>query len=102
MPARTPSARLRSATQVGRRMTPYGPGTTDLSGGDSFVAIVQSADLRNRYDRTGSDWLNRSCDRGILAQREVSPGMLVCQGDCGAVRTSRIPSHRAASENFST
>jgi len=37
-------------------------------GSDSFVAMVQAADLRNRYDRTAPDWLNRSCNRGILRQ----------------------------------
>lgn len=49
-------------------MTRYSSRSADLSGRDSFIAMVQSSDLRDRYDRTGSDWVNRSCDRGVLGQ----------------------------------
>jgi len=48
-----------------------------ILGGDSFIAMVQPADLRNRYNRPGLHRLNWSCDRGVLRQREMRAGSLV-------------------------
>ena len=48
-----------------------------LLGGDSFVAMMQAADLGNRYNRPRPVRLNVPLKRRILAQREVRAGALV-------------------------
>src|ERR1022692_4314468 len=50
---------------------------TDWSGGDSFVAMVQSTNLRNFDDPSRLDWLNWTTDGRIFAQRQMSPRSLV-------------------------
>jgi len=38
------------------------------SGGEAFVAVVQSADLRNRNDLPSTGWLHRSSLGAIFVQ----------------------------------
>jgi hypothetical protein len=47
------------------------------SGGHAFVAMVQSANLRDFHDPTHRRRLNRSTDWCVLGQRQVSPGSFV-------------------------
>jgi peptidyl-tRNA hydrolase len=47
------------------------------SGGHAFVAVVQSANLRDFHDPTHRRRLNRSTDWCVLGQRQVSPGSFV-------------------------
>jgi hypothetical protein len=39
--------------------------------------MMQTADLRNRQDRTGADWPNRPRDRSVLPQRQMRAGSFV-------------------------
>jgi hypothetical protein len=43
------------------------------SGCVPFVPVMQSADLRDRYDATIARLSDRAGDRRVLVQREVSP-----------------------------
>jgi hypothetical protein len=42
-----------------------------LSGGASLVAMVQTADLRQRYDSAHFSWLNQARLGRVLSQREM-------------------------------
>jgi hypothetical protein len=44
------------------------------SGGDAFVAMVESANLRDFHDPTHRRRLDRSADWRVLTQRQVRPG----------------------------
>jgi uncharacterized damage-inducible protein DinB len=47
------------------------------SGGNAFVAMVESANLRDFHDPTHRRRLDRSADWRVLTQRQVSPGSLI-------------------------
>ena len=69
-----PSARPphpRSVWQISKgARTLRGPGF-GLSGGPSFVAMVQTADLRQRYDSSHFSWLTQARVGRVLFQREM-------------------------------
>jgi hypothetical protein len=47
------------------------------SGGDAFIAMVESADLGGSSRSDLPRQLNRPTDRGVLVQRQVSPSPFV-------------------------
>ena len=48
-----------------------------LSGGKTFVTMMQSANLRNLHDPTHGWRLNRPTDWCVLAQRQMRPGLSI-------------------------
>src|SRR5215468_12151040 len=51
--------------------------TLAVSGGPSFIAIVQAIHLRYRHDRTHVGCLHRAWFRRVFAQRRVRSGPMV-------------------------
>ena len=58
------------------------------SGSESFVAMVETADLRERHDLAHAGLLNRSRFRRVLAQRQVRP---VVVGEVGVQDPVQVP-----------
>ena len=44
------------------------------SGYPALVPVVETVDLRNRYDAPSGGGLHRLCFRGVLIQGEMGPG----------------------------
>lgn len=64
-----PVRRARSMTQVGQTNERFVRRILGCSGSDSFVAMVQAADLRDFNDPSLPDLLDRPADRRVLSQR---------------------------------
>ena len=52
-------------------------GSCGSSGGDGFVPVMQTADLRDRDDPSCRDGLYRPTDRRVLAERQVRSGSFI-------------------------